>query len=64
MKHGEIEGDWYANGQGAIDHQLAVFRVTRRRAGGHPTRTLQHTLKPTEQEKKDANSAMETLDNP
>ena len=38
MKHSKIEGDQYANGPGAIDHQLAVFGVTRRRAGGHPTR--------------------------
>ena len=38
MKHSEIEGEWYSNWSGAIDHQLAVFGVTRKRAGSHPTR--------------------------
>jgi hypothetical protein len=28
LKHSKIEGDWYANGPRAIDHQLAVFGVT------------------------------------
>ena len=41
VKHSEIEGDcdWHANVPGAIDLQLAVIGVTRRRAGVHPTRS-------------------------